>query len=288
MPDISKNDSRDFSLYDNMETEELNQIIQADLDSTEEQDIQRLFYITNLLAERDEKSGAVRKTPQQAYAEFREYYDYRDEDLTDGEEIKENSEGSARKNTSRTVSFMKRLPKVAIITVISLGLITALTMSVDAIRKPFMDYIISQFSHHTTILFSSEYEEVMPMEDDIWESIENAPVPDGYFLDKKDIHEKRLVTLLYNNQTDGNIHVLIRLAGGVFDYDTEGFDRRDITINGHEGIVYTKDDGMMIVWLDEKNSAFYYIRTYNLDENNFWEVANYWASKRIKMGEDYE
>ena len=53
MPDISKNDSRDFSLYDNMETEELNQIIQADLDSTEEQDIQRLFYITNLLAERD-------------------------------------------------------------------------------------------------------------------------------------------------------------------------------------------------------------------------------------------
>ena len=288
MPDISKNDSRDFSLYDNMETEELNQIIQADLDSTEEQDIQRLFYITNLLAERDEKSGAVRKTPQQAYAEFREYYDYRDEDLTDGEEIKENSEGSARKNTSRTVSFMKRLPKVAIITIISLGLITALTMSVDAIRKPFMDYIISQFSHHTTILFSSEYEEVMPMEDDIWESIENAPIPDGYFLDKKDIHEKRLVTLLYNNQTDGNIHVLIRLAGGVFDYDTEGFDRRDITINGHEGIVYTKDDGMMIVWLDEKNSAFYYIRTYNLDENNFWEVANYWASKRIKMGEDYE
>jgi hypothetical protein len=185
MPDISKNDSRDFSLYDNMETEELNQIIQADLDSTEEQDIQRLFYITNLLAERDEKSGAVRKTPQQAYAEFREYYDYRDEDLTDGEEIKENSEGSTRKNTSRTVSFMKRLPKVAIITIISLGLITALTMSVDAIRKPFMDYIISQFSHHTTILFSSEYEEVMPMEDDIWESIENAPIPDGYFLDKK-------------------------------------------------------------------------------------------------------
>ena len=61
MPDISKNDSRDFSRYDNMETEELNQIIQADLDSTEEQDIQRLFYITNLLAERDEKSGAVRK-----------------------------------------------------------------------------------------------------------------------------------------------------------------------------------------------------------------------------------
>lgn len=289
MSDTSKYDSRDFSAYDTMETEELRKILRADIESeNQEQDTQMLLYIMNLLAEREEKSTVSRKTPEEAYAEFREFYDYSDEDVTDAENISDSSEESAPQKPRRVIPFMKHLPKIAIITIISLGITAALTMSVDAIRKPFMDYIISQFSHHTTILFSSEYEEVMPMEDDIWESIENAPVPDGYFLDKKDIHEKRLVTLRYNNQTDGNIHVLIRLAGGVFDYDTEGFDRRDITINGHEGIVYTKDDGMMIVWLDEKNSAFYYIRTYNLDENNFWEVANYWASKRIKMGEDYE
>lgn len=284
MPDISKNDSRDFSLYDNMETEELNQIIQADLDSTEEQDIQRLFYITNLLAERDEKSGAVRKTPQQAYAEFREYYDYRDEELTDGEEIKENSEGSTRKNTSRTVSFMKRLPKVAIITIISLGLITALTMSVDAIRKPFMDYVFTQFSHHTTIRFSDEYEEKLLEEDDIFEVVENAPVPDGYFLEKKDIHEGDMVMLRYKNQSDGRISIIIHHAGGVVDYDTEGFDIRNMIICGHEAIVYTKDDGMMIVWVDKHYSTFYFIRTYNMDENSFWEIANYWASKRLKFG----
>lgn len=288
MPDISKNDSRDFSLYDNMETEELNQIIQADLDSTEEQDTRRLFYITNLLAERDEKSGAVRKTPQQAYAEFREYYDYRDEDLTDGEEIKENSEGSTRKNTSRTVSFMKRLPKVAIITIISLGLITALTMSVDAIRKPFMDYLFTQFSHHATIRFSDEYEEESIEEDDIFEAVENVPVPDGYVLDIKEIDEKRFVLLRYENQSDGGIDIIIDIAEGVVDYDTEGFDRQDIIINGHEAVFYTKDDGLMIVWVDKNYSAYYYIRAYSMDENSFWEVANYWASKRIKMGEDYE
>lgn len=288
MPDISKNDSRDFSLYDNMETEELNQIIQADLDSTEEQDIQRLFYITNLLAERDEKSGAVRKTPQQAYAEFREYYDYRDEDLTDGEEIKENSEGSTRKNTSRTVSFMKRLPKVAIITIISLGLITALTMSVDAIRKPFMDYIIRQFSHHITFIFSDGYEEVMPMEDDIWESIENAPIPDGFELVLQDVEQSRIILLRYQNQYGERIHLVVHPVGGAYDFDTEGFTKQEITINRHDAMLFTKDDGMIIIWLDEEYPALYFLRTYDVDEKVFWEVANYWASKRIKMGEDYE
>ena len=68
------------------------------------------------------------------------------------------------------------------------------------------------------------------------------------------------------------------------DYDTEGFDIRNMIICGHEAIVYTKDDGMMIVWVDKHYSTFYFIRTYNMDENSFWEIANYWASKRLKFG----
>jgi hypothetical protein len=93
---------------------------------------------------------------------------------------------------------------------------------------------------------------------------------------------------LYINPSEDRIRLIINSVGGTISYDTEGYDRRDITINGHEGIIYTKGREMQIVWLDKENSAFYFLHCSDLDELDFWKVANYWASKRIKMGEDYE
>lgn len=206
--------------------------------------------------------------------------------LADAEGIdnpSENVEVSVPKAPSRVIPFMKRLPRVAVITIVSLGVATALAMSVEAIRTPVIEFILKHFSNHSTIVFSDEYTEP-PQEDDIFTAIDGAPVPAGYELYKKDVENNQMIMMLYRNQSDGHISLIIRYADGMVDFDSEDFTRQDMVINGHQGVLFTKDQELQVIWLDENNSAFYFLRSSNLDESSFWEIATYWSSRCIKMG----
>lgn len=162
----------------------------------------------------------------------------------------------------------------------------ALAMSVEAIRKPVINFIIRHFSNHSTIAFSEDRPD-MSEQDNLSSVIDNAPVPDGYGLVKKTINEGRMINLLYKNLSDDQIRLIITYADGVFDFDSEGFEKQNILINGYyQGILLVKDQEKQIVWIDENNMAMFYLRAYNLDDTNFWEIVNYWSAQKITMGED--
>ena len=59
MPDIAKNDSQDFSAYDQMDTEALEALLRRDIESDDaEMDIDAVCYVMDLLAKRKADSGA--------------------------------------------------------------------------------------------------------------------------------------------------------------------------------------------------------------------------------------
>ena len=67
---------RDFSKYDTMETEELEQILRLDAEAPEgtESDTEELFYIMEVLAQREKYANITGKTAQEAWESFQENY----------------------------------------------------------------------------------------------------------------------------------------------------------------------------------------------------------------------
>lgn len=286
MLENTERNSRDFSVYDKMATEDLEMLLLADIDSDDQvTDMEVLCYVMELVTKREKESGIPRKTTQEAYAEFREKYMYSD-DLTDAEDIEntlEDMRASTPKTPSRVIPFIKRLPRVAVITIVSLGVAMTLAMSVEAIRKPVIDFIFKHFSNHSTIVFSDEYTEP-PQEEDIYTVIDGAPVPDGYGLVNKTIQDGWVISLLYKNQSEDRIRLIINLADGGLDFDSEGFERQEITINGHQGTLFIKSLEKQMIWLDDNNSVIFFLYASNLDESTFREFAEYWSSRQINLG----
>lgn len=73
---MSENRSRDFSMYDEMSTMELEEILRADFESPEGEntDMDIILYVTDLLTERRLAGGDTGKTTLEAYEEFKEHY----------------------------------------------------------------------------------------------------------------------------------------------------------------------------------------------------------------------
>lgn len=65
-----------FSKYDEMTTEELQEILRLDAENTEGQDtdVETLLYITGVLAERRKKNDQTGNTAQEAYEIFKQHY----------------------------------------------------------------------------------------------------------------------------------------------------------------------------------------------------------------------
>ena len=168
MLENTERNSRDFSVYDKMATEDLKLLLLADIDSDDQiMDMEVLCYVTELITKRENESGIPRKTTQDAYAEFREKYMY-SEDLADAEDIEnpsENVEVSIPKAPSRVIPFIKRLPRAAVIAIAILALSATLVMSADAFRTPILSYFITFFSDHSQMSFTQDISKYYPHND---------------------------------------------------------------------------------------------------------------------------
>lgn len=73
---MSENQNRDFTKYDTMETEELEEILRADSQSPEgqESDGELLLYVMGVLAHRKRNSDNPGKTAQEAWESFEKHY----------------------------------------------------------------------------------------------------------------------------------------------------------------------------------------------------------------------
>ena len=284
MLENTERNSRDFSVYDKMATDDLKLLLLADIDSDDQvMDMEVLCYVTELITKRENESGIPRKTTQDAYAEFREKYMYSD-DLADAEDIDNPSESvevSSPKEPSRVIPFIKRLPRVAVIAITVLVLSATLVMSVDAFRTPIINYFNTVFSDHSQMSFAQDPSRYYP-HNDIIGAIQDAPIPDSYKLDSQ-IIDGELIMLSYCGVESSYIALSIAPMQSSMNYDTEGLVATEMTIEGHDAIFYEKDNLMQIVWLNEECKAVYLLTTHCLSENRFWELARYWAIQNIEL-----
>lgn len=76
MSEKQNRENRDFSIYDSMKTEDLEEILRSDFESNldEEADTELLLYVMEVLAKRNRDSNTPEITAQQAWESFQENY----------------------------------------------------------------------------------------------------------------------------------------------------------------------------------------------------------------------
>lgn len=115
---MSENQSRgirDFSIYDSMKTEELEEILRLDCEADEgqESDTELLFYVMGVLAERKKNSNTQEITAQQAWESFQSNY------------LPECEEASAqvpKKSIKFTGSWLRRMVAAAAVIALLVGI----------------------------------------------------------------------------------------------------------------------------------------------------------------------
>jgi len=73
---MSEDRRRDFSMYDEMSTEDLMEILRADMDAPEgaESDVELILYVSEVVAQRRNANGHIGKTALEAFEDFKEHY----------------------------------------------------------------------------------------------------------------------------------------------------------------------------------------------------------------------
>lgn len=286
MLENTERNSRDFSVYDKMATEDLEMLLLADIDSDDQvTDMEVLCYVMELITRREKESGIPRKTTQDAYAEFREKYMYSD-DLADAEDIdnpSENVEVSVPKAPSRVIPFIKRLPRVAVIAIAVLACSATLIMSVDALRIPVLRFVNTHFPNYSLLSVTEQTPKYYPHTDPE-EAIKDAPVPEGFILERTTI-EDTYICAHYNDIASNYINIQIIHGSVVTKYDSENYECSSIWINGQEASFLAKGDSLQVIWIDEENDTYYMIDAQNLSINALFRIVDYWIIQKIELSE---
>lgn len=120
--------TRDFSIYDAMETAELEEILRLDAEAPEgaESDQELIFYVMGVLADRRKRSGNFTgKTAEEAYESFIQHY------LPEVEEP-ENSYRESEKPKRRPILHLRKLTAAAaVLLIVVFGSVTAKAFGVN-------------------------------------------------------------------------------------------------------------------------------------------------------------
>lgn len=139
--------------------------------------------------------------------------------------------------------------RVASILVALLIAATTATVSVEALREPVLRFFAEVFEKFTAIFVVNDVPAEPAAEMELY-----APtyVPEGYEVESE-INTNGLYRIVYMNNTKQKINYIQRWESSAkITLDTEGAEYKEITINGHSGIIYTNKSTMYVIFWDEK------------------------------------
>lgn len=271
MPE-NKNSRSDFSKYDSMTTEELEDILRQNEDNFEDEtDIDMLMYVAEVIRGRKEPNPN-RKTPEEAFEIFKTHYMPTDAEIEEFQ--KHSDEKTTRKNHAKVIPmarWMRRLTAAAaVVAVIFAGTITASAFGVN-IWEVFVQWTEETFHFRG----SSDQEPSAPEKENnqdyqsLQEALDRhkitvllAPkwIPEGYELaeikvDISPVQERFLAIYLKNEQM---LKVQIKRH---LNEDPQQIEQSDNLIEEYEsnGVIYYffEDDPMLqAVWTNDNFECY--------------------------------
>lgn len=186
---------RDFSKYDSMKTEELEEILRLDAETPvgQESDEELLFYVMGVLADRRNNTEVTGKTALEAYESFKQHYLPEEEEIDPVPDVRE-------RKAHKTIRWPRRLTAAAAaVVIVMFGSMTinvrgcniwetVVTWAQETFHFGDGEYIPAKSK--SDLPYASLYEALDIMKED--SSLVPMWIPDGYELFDLDIAENPL------------------------------------------------------------------------------------------------
>ena len=205
------------------------------------------------------------------------------EDLAYAEDIEVETQTEPKKKVLWFHRIGKAVPRAAVIAIAVLACSATLIISVDALRVPVLRFVNTHFPNHSLLSVAEQTPEYYP-HNDPEEAIKDAPIPEGFKLDRKTIDDTS-IGVFYTDEASNYINIHIIHATAVSKYDSEGYESSFISINGQEALFFAKGDDLQVIWLDDENNVYYMLAARNLNVADLLKIADYWIIQQIKLSE---
>lgn len=267
MPNNQNRSNEDFSRFDGMTNEELEEILRLDAQKNEgeESDLEMLLYVMEVLAVRRKNSENPGKTAGEEFETFKEHY-MPDDSTDDNAQVSSKAQVISAKPTKRLRPWLSRLAATAAI----LALILVSSVTVHAMGIDIWDIIVTwtQETFQLRNTDSDEVKEAVGENDSEYASLQDALdhksisialaptwMPEGYELIDLRIDESPVqltIFAVYQKETQ-NIKIQIKQY---LESDPEQIEQSDSLIEEYEanGIVYyifADNKQLRAVWLKD-------------------------------------
>ncbi|MGD9568685.1 MAG: DUF4367 domain-containing protein [Sedimentibacter sp.] len=268
MSESNKNNHRKYSIYDNMSTEVLEEILRADsqLQNDEDSDIDTILYIMEVIAKREKEQPTGKFTDvQTAWTSFSEnYLPYieNDKSLYDDEDIKDKTDIKQiplyKSSTSRKRRLQLRATFIVAIVAVMLfvGTVTANALGFD-LWKAVAKWTKDTFSFSNVIINKEKPDDLQETLDKYGLNTKVAPTwfPDGYSFESVDVAENPLRTTIRSiySSNNGEISVTIVLLANPSTsiYEKDSKDIITYSVDDIEHYIMTNLERTKVVWMTD-------------------------------------
>ena len=281
MPNNQNRGNQDFSRFDSMTNEELEEILRLDAQKTEgeESDLEVLLYVMEVLAVRKKNSENPRKTAGEAFKTFKEHY-MPDDSTDDTEHVSSKAQVINIKPIKPHRPWLSRLVATAAI----LALVLVSSVTVHAMGIDIWDIVVKWTQETFHLSTSNQGEISSPVADDArdFDSLQDALyhkkittslvpdwIPSGYTLMDIEVHESpmQLMFLAIYQHEEKVLKIQVKKY---LNSDPEQIEQSDSLIEEYEsdGTIYyilENHDELKAVWIRE-NFECYIAGVLSIDE----------------------
>lgn len=165
----------------------------------------------------------------------------------------------------------KSVAKVAVLTLILLGTLSTMVMSVEAFRVPVLNFLLSPNGKYQSVLFDGEIDKDSSYSSGVVFNLESN-IPLGYEIVQRDFLPDNSAMICYMNAQGDILSLGIMPASGEINIDAEDTQYIELEIEGHNTLFLDKD-GYYLLWWDVEQEIMYTLFANAIDEAMFMKIA---------------
>lgn len=281
MPNNQNRSNQDFSRFDTMTNEELEEILRLDAQKNEgeESDLEMLLYVMEVLAVRKKNSETPGKTAGEAFETFKEHYMPNDS-TDDAEQVFPKTQAINATPAKRLRPWLSRLAATAAI----LALVLVSSVTVHAMGIDIWDIVVkwTQETFQLRNTDSTEEKEAVSKNDSEYKSLQDALdhksisiplaptwMPDGYELIDLKIEESPVQLMIFAVYQSEGQRIKIQLKQYLAS-DPEQIEQSGSLIEKYEAdgtiyYIFENHEELKAVWINE-NFECYIAGIFSIDE----------------------
>lgn len=169
---------------------------------------------------------------------------------------------------------LRMTQKAAVIALVVLGISLSTVLSVDALRVPFLNYIL-EYNHEYIAVKFTEDETVPKSYADLLADV----LPESYKeVQRQDLGDGICIAV-YQDDSGNVVKYTANPASGEYRSDSQYADYKEIRLKSWDAIIINKD-GILLTWFDAEYNMAHSIYTNSYTENDLIKIAEQLITER--------